>query len=178
MHYAIGGAKNWIDGQFPQTPDAFNRIVRGSSYWATEAGVISLTFGGAALKYINHGAGFLGRVAGKSSRTILQQTTKESSLADVLRNPLNTQSRNLKDIIDGFTYHGVSRVIDRSAKPKDILDALLSPLQTHAVRRDYLGRSSQRLIGKKVEVVINPQSRKIISVNPTSTRKRKSLESK
>lgn len=36
---------------------------------------------------------------------------------------------------------------------------------------DELGRKSQRFIGKSAEVVVNPETAKIISVNPTSTKK-------
>lgn len=34
-----------------------------------------------------------------------------------------------------------------------------------------MGRASQRLIGRSAEVVINPQTGRIISVNPTSSAK-------
>lgn len=36
---------------------------------------------------------------------------------------------------------------------------------------DNLGRQSQRFIGKTAEVVVNPTTGKIISINPTSSSK-------
>ncbi|WP_366922792.1 DUF6531 domain-containing protein [Metallumcola ferriviriculae] len=78
--------------------------------------------------------------------------------------------------IEGFTGHGVDRAIGdgfkrAGVKPDSILDALKNPLKTNNVVTDSLGRNSQRFIGKTAEVVINPDTGKIISVNPTSSSK-------
>lgn len=99
--------------------------------------------------------------------------------------------------ITGFTSHGMDRAIGSfgrtGVKPDAILDALKNPLkinnvvtdlsnQSHYstyfvalkinnVVTDQLGRQSQRFIGQFGEVVINPQTGKIISVNPTSSSK-------
>lgn len=77
--------------------------------------------------------------------------------------------------IEGFQGHGVNRAIgdfDRAGlKPEAILDALQNPLQINDVVIDNMGRPSQRFIGRFGEVVINPLTGKIISVNPTSTNK-------
>ena len=56
-----------------------------------------------------------------------------------------------------------------------ILDAISSPLKVEEVKIDKLGRPSQRLIGQKAEVVINPETQQIVSVNPTSTKKLEKL---
>ena len=77
---------------------------------------------------------------------------------------------------EGFTSHGVNRVIGdglkrSGVKPGSILDALKNPLKINDVVTDSLGRNSQRFIGKTAEVVINPDTGKIISVNPTSSSK-------
>lgn len=64
---------------------------------------------------------------------------------------------------DGFKRAGV--------QPDSILDALKNPLKINNVVTDNLGRNSQRFIGKSAEVVINPDTGKIISVNPTSSSK-------
>ena len=74
-----------------------------------------------------------------------------------------------------FTSHGVNRAIERSVAPIDILSAVKKPLKVSDIKIDSEGRSSQRFIGKKAEVVINPTTGKIISVNPTSTKKAKKL---
>ena len=65
--------------------------------------------------------------------------------------------------------------IDREVRSIDELDALRNPIDVKPVRTDQLGRPSQRFIGRKAEVVINPETVKIISVNPTSTRKAERL---
>ena len=55
--------------------------------------------------------------------------------------------------------------------PNAILDALKNPLKTNNVIIDQTGRQSQRFIGRYSEVVINPRTGRIISVNPTSSQK-------
>jgi len=55
-------------------------------------------------------------------------------------------------------------------RSKDILDALKKPLKVKPVKVDKNGQSSQRYIGQKATTVINPESLKIISTNPTSTK--------
>ncbi|WP_425637961.1 RHS repeat-associated core domain-containing protein [Algoriphagus yeomjeoni] len=77
--------------------------------------------------------------------------------------------------INGFIGHGVNRAIGSmgraGVKPSAILDALKNPLKINNVVTDQLGRQSQRFIGQFGEVVVNPQTGRIISVNPTSSSK-------
>ena len=77
--------------------------------------------------------------------------------------------------ITGFTKHGVDRAIGSvgrsGVKPSAILDALKNPLAISNVVTDQLGRQSQRFIGRFGEVVVNPQTGRIISINPTSSSK-------
>ena len=75
------------------------------------------------------------------------------------------------NVVNGFTKHGLNRAIERGVKPNAILDALKNPLKTGNVVTDQFGRQSQRFIGKYAEVVVNPQTGQIISVNPTSSSK-------
>jgi len=77
--------------------------------------------------------------------------------------------------IKGFTKHGVERAIERGVKPAAIHDAIKNPLKVGEVVTDKAGRQSQRYIGKIAETVVNPQTSKIISVNPTSTKKAEAL---
>jgi len=77
--------------------------------------------------------------------------------------------------ITGFTRHGLNRAIERGVKTDGILDAVKNPLKTGKVVTDKLGRQSQRFIGKQSEVVVNPENGKIISVNPTSSKKAANL---
>lgn len=70
-----------------------------------------------------------------------------------------------------FVNHGLQRAVERGVSKESILDALASPLKVEEVRIDNLGRPSQRFIGAKAEVVINPETQQVVSVNPTSTKK-------
>ncbi|MDQ1340982.1 MAG: hypothetical protein QG567_2140 [Campylobacterota bacterium] len=74
------------------------------------------------------------------------------------------------------TKHSVQQKINRNVSSKDELDALRNPLQTKQTKYDNFGRPSQRFIGEKAEVAINPETNKIISVNPTSTKKAEKLK--
>jgi len=73
--------------------------------------------------------------------------------------------------IEGFVAHAVNRAIQRGVSPASILDALKNPLKIGEVVIDNMGRASQRLIGRSAEVVINPETGRIITVNPTSSAK-------
>ena len=77
--------------------------------------------------------------------------------------------------VNGFAGHAVNRAIGSAGravvKPSAMLDALKNPLKIKNVVIDQLGRQSQRFIGQFGEVVINPQTGRIISVNPTSSSK-------
>jgi len=76
------------------------------------------------------------------------------------------------------TTHSLHQKIYREVKTADELDALRNPLQTTAVKTDSLGRESQRLVGEKATMAINPSTNKIVSVNPTSTKRAKKLKKK
>jgi len=69
----------------------------------------------------------------------------------------------------------VMRKIERNIKSIDEFIALKNPLFVHAPKTDFFGLLSQRFIREYAEIFINPVSRKIISVNPTKSRKREAL---
>ena len=75
--------------------------------------------------------------------------------------------------IKGFTKHGINRTIERKVSPNSILEAIKKPIKVNDVKTDGLGRQSQRLNGNKASVVINPQTGKIVSVNPVSSKLKK-----
>jgi hypothetical protein len=56
-------------------------------------------------------------------------------------------------------------------KTSDELDAIRNPLDKRPVKYDSQGRPSQRSIGEKAEVAVNPDTNTIVSVNPTSSKK-------
>ena len=74
------------------------------------------------------------------------------------------------------TKHSTHQKINRGVASKSINDALKNPLQKNPVKTDNLGRPSQRYIGEKAEVAVNPSTNKIVSVNPTSKRKAEKLK--
>lgn len=55
------------------------------------------------------------------------------------------------------------------------LDALKNPLKINEIKIDHLGRPSQRFIGKNAEIVVNSQTKQVLSVNPTSKKKAEKL---
>jgi hypothetical protein len=74
--------------------------------------------------------------------------------------------------ITGFKGHGVDRAIGDAAKragtrPQAILDALKNPTKVVS-GFDDLGRPFEVFTGQNARVVVNPQTGKIISVNPLS----------
>ncbi len=73
------------------------------------------------------------------------------------------------------TLASVEKKINRGIRSADELDALKNPLKVTPVKIDLLGRPSQRFVGRKAEVVINPKTGRIPSVNPTSTAKARRL---
>jgi RHS repeat-associated protein len=77
--------------------------------------------------------------------------------------------------IKSIARHAVDRAIGDGGKragvgPKGILDSLKNPLKITETKTDELGRASQRFIGKDATTAVNPETGKIVSVNPTSTR--------
>ena len=82
-------------------------------------------------------------------------------------------------IIEGIeikiTDHYLIRKIGREIRTSDIYDALRNPKIIKDPVVDQFGRSSQRYIGSKAEVVINPNTGNIISVNPVRANTRKKI---
>jgi RHS repeat-associated protein len=83
----------------------------------------------------------------------------------------DTASDVAKGILPKHTKHSLNQKINRKVKTSDELDAIRNPLDKRPVKYDSQGRPSQRNVGEKAEVVINPETNKIVSVNPTSSKK-------
>lgn len=69
------------------------------------------------------------------------------------------------------TKHSLNQKINRQVKSKDELDAIRNPLDVGPIKIDSKGRPSQRFVGEKAEVAINPETGKAVSINPTSSKK-------
>ena len=67
--------------------------------------------------------------------------------------------------------HSLNQKINREVKTSDELDAIRNPLDKRPIKVDSQGRPSQRSVGEKAEVVVNPDTNTIVSVNPTSSKK-------
>ncbi|WP_418637460.1 DUF6443 domain-containing protein [Winogradskyella sp.] len=73
--------------------------------------------------------------------------------------------------VTGFTKHGLNQKMNRNVKSSSVLDAVKNPLKTGDVKVDNAGRPSQRYTGAQAEVAVNPETGKVVSTNPTSTKK-------
>ncbi|MCI0382229.1 MAG: hypothetical protein L0207_04160 [Chlamydiae bacterium] len=100
----------------------------------------------------------------------INQVTKVGKIESDIAKNASKISQNIK-----LTEHALQRAIERGVSKEAILDAIEAPLKIEEIKIDRLGRPSQRFIGKKAEVVLNPETQQIVSVNPTSTKKAEKL---
>lgn len=101
----------------------------------------------------------------KTNSSALNKAVNDNKIAKTIPN-----SQNIS-----FTDHALQRASERSVSKEAIFDAVDHPLKIEEVKIDDLGRPSQRYIGKDAEVVINPDTKQVVSVNPTSTKKAEKL---
>jgi len=76
-----------------------------------------------------------------------------------------------KSTLPSHSKHSLNQKMNRGVKSSDELDAIRNPLDKRPVKYDSQGRPSQRSIGEKAEIAVNPDSNTIVSVNPTSSKK-------
>ncbi|MGL4402432.1 MAG: minor capsid protein [Fusobacteriaceae bacterium] len=100
---------------------------------------------------------------------ITQKTEKEITTKILGVNTPN----NLE--IKGLSSHFTDRVLTRKIEIDDIKNALENPLKIGNTKVEANGES-QRFFGKKCEVVINPKTGNLVSVNKISRSKAKKLE--
>jgi len=74
------------------------------------------------------------------------------------------------------TIHSIEQKINRRVRTADEIDAIKNPLKVTDVKVDKLGRPSQQMIGKKATVAVNHETKKVISVWQTSTKKAAKLK--
>jgi hypothetical protein len=66
--------------------------------------------------------------------------------------------------------HAVEQATARGVKASQIIDAARNPLKVTETKIDALGRPSQKLIGEKATIAVNPEIGKITTVHPTSSK--------
>ncbi|MDF2486734.1 MAG: phage head morphosis protein family [Herbinix sp.] len=72
--------------------------------------------------------------------------------------------------ITNISKHAVDRAIERNVSAANTKEALLNPLKTGRIKISDNGLPSQKYIGEKATVSINPDTGVIIQVNPTSSK--------
>lgn len=78
--------------------------------------------------------------------------------------------------ISTLSDHAIKRASERGVSIQALDDALTNPLSVGKVKVDDKGRNSVRVVGESAEVVYNPDTGVIISVNPTHKKKAKKLK--
>lgn len=73
-----------------------------------------------------------------------------------------TTSNNIR--INRMSKHHAERLNERDVSMKDVKDALTSPLHIRGIVVDELGRKSQRFIGEKATVNVNPDDGTVVTV--------------
>lgn len=68
--------------------------------------------------------------------------------------------------------HALDQALKRGVSEEAIRDALEKPLKKSGVKTDSEGRPSQTFMGKDATVAVNPETDEIVTVWPTSTKRR------
>lgn len=96
-----------------------------------------------------------------------------NSIVASLNNTLLGVSSKNGIFVTSVTSHAADQASARKVTAKEIVDAMKKPLYIREVKTDDLGRRSQRFIGKRATININPDSGVITTVWPTGTSTRK-----
>ncbi|MFY0604496.1 MAG: hypothetical protein JXQ93_11130, partial [Flavobacteriaceae bacterium] len=111
----------------------------------------------------------IGAVVGTKGTTAVTKTVSTALKTTKVATKSVTAANGVK--VTGFTKHGLNQKMNRGVKSSSVLDAVKNPLKTGDVKIDGAGRPSQRFTGAKAEVAVNPETGKVVSTNPTSTKK-------
>lgn len=68
------------------------------------------------------------------------------------------------------TKHSLNQKINREVRSIDELNAVKNPLKKTDVKFDSQGRPSQKFIGEKASVAVNPKTGKVVTVHPTGSK--------
>jgi RHS repeat-associated protein len=180
----------------PSTAEAIERqtqeIEEGTKK-AVKAGILgALSLWGPSKLAGLWGRVFAGRKAAQvanAAQDAVDKGEQVANAAQAVQGAINTPSLERVEIVGvreqppsrktssgiGVTIHSVHQKINRGVTTAAELDALKAPLKKKPIVIDHLGRPSQKHIGRKAEVAINPVTGNIVSVNPTSTKKAERL---
>lgn len=78
-----------------------------------------------------------------------------------------------KSQVPARTKHGAERMQERRITDKQAADAIINPLHKEPAKTDDKGRPEQKYIGSSAIVILNPETRQIITAYPTKKRIRK-----
>jgi hypothetical protein len=95
---------------------------------------------------------------GPALGTIRQIGQAADKAVDVAKGPLQ------------HTKHSLNQKINREVKSVDEMDAVKNPLKTTDVKYDSQGRPSEKFIGEKATVAVNPETGKVVTIHPTSSK--------
>jgi len=109
-----------------------------------------------------------------ASTGFARQSTEKITLAKPLRDTVSDIKQKTRTGLS-VSEHSIQQKINRQVSSANELAAIKKPLSIKPTKIDHLGRPSQRYIGEKAEVAINPETKKIVSVNPTSSKKAERL---
>lgn len=99
---------------------------------------------------------------GKPGTTILTRKPNREWAGDMPKNQVPAR-----------TKHGAERMQERRITDKQAADAIINPLHKEPAKTDDKGRPEQKYIGSSAIVILNPETRQIITAYPTKKRIRK-----
>lgn len=97
---------------------------------------------------------------------------RNSVYASVNRSIPKIASKN-EILVRSFSQHAADQAQDRKVSAKDIVDALKKPFYIEPMRIDDYGRKSNRFIGEKATVNVNPDNGNVTTVWNTGSRDKK-----
>lgn len=170
---AVAQERRNIEEGRPPGEGVFRAALIGGTIAATGEFVFTLAAGDASAGVLTAGAGAVAADVEAAAVPAFARSVGARGVAAADGAAVGGGSQTAAEI--GVTRHGVAQKINRGVRTVDELEAIKSPLDTRPVVIDKLGRPSQRVVGRNAEVVRNPESGEIVSVNPTSTKKSERL---
>ncbi|MDX3775567.1 hypothetical protein QE250_15725 [Chromatiaceae bacterium AAb-1] len=111
--------------------------------------------------------------AGNTSGSGSSQGSQSANNAGDFSTPPFEAGNPALDVAEGamqHTTHSLNQKINRQVKSVDELDAIKNPLKKTDVKYDNQGRPSEKFIGENATVAVNPETGKVVTVHPTSSK--------